>query len=42
MQSPCYTDFIIDPDDPENTLDLAHNDIIMVRYRFIKVGGCTS
>ena len=29
-------DFIIDPDDPENTLDLVHNDIIMVRYRFIK------
>lgn len=33
---PYCWDFIIDPDDPENTLDLVHNDIIMVRYRFIK------
>ena len=29
-------DFLVDPDDPENTLDLAQEDIIMIRYRFIK------
>lgn len=38
VSGPWQRDFILDPDDPdlENTLDLAQNDIIMVRYRFIK------
>jgi len=29
-------DVMLDPDDPENTMDLERNDIIMIRYRLIK------
>ena len=29
-------DVMLDPDDPENTMDLEQNDIIMIRYRLIK------
>lgn len=29
-------EFIIDPDDPENTMDLTQGDILMIRYRLIK------
>ena len=29
-------DVMLDPDDPENTMDLERDDILMIRYRLIK------